>query len=350
MTYDPRLVQFNKLSGSSMLGWTMRLGESRLGQEDETRTAIELSNIDLTNGYTVEDSGALSIDPLTGTAQFSERFRPGVSQTVANSIDPPIKPGEHFEIGYDGVTLTWGTVLRVRTTMSAVGNTWVRKSTYPLSGVAGTMLANTASWDYLDEEPALTRLQRFYTVDTSLLTPDMVTYLGTLLAEPRDFGSSTYLDLARDFTEQTLFPVRPQSVFPSRWDRLEVVPAVNFNGVTPDPVMTDTEEWSGAAEFETTEVGTKPISLDVVKDYVGFLGGFNTVPLAGTPLPGFQLGTTRLGEEYQIPVGFQAPSVIDVYGTSLVVSKINHSFTTKSYRSQIEVVAPVAIPPEVTDG
>lgn len=339
--YKPGLVRLNKLSGSALLSWTFRLGDTHLGQTTDTRTGIAISNIDLTDGFTVGDGGELSIDPMTGSATMSEFFGPDVTDTVIGQTVTPLIPGDRFEITYGTAVVQLGVVGRVEVHLEASGYRWLRKSTYQLSGLAGLMLDQTEEWPFLPEESSLQRLGRFFTVDTSALTVAQVIYLNTVLMPGTNAGSSTRLDLAREFSEATGFPVRSASLTPSEWRALKVVPAVTFRGTPPTAIAGNAETWASTADFARDEATpTRAEGIEVVKNYTGFISGVETVAAPAVPLGQFRLAGSRLGAGYAVPIGLWAPAVLDVFGTRLVAAKIQHSFTSRDYRSALELVAP----------
>jgi hypothetical protein len=344
MAYDPGKVTVSTLTGATMVGWTFRLGAySRLGQTSNDRTDVKVSAITMTDGYAVGQNGELSIDPMTGTASMSERFRPGVSDDVIDRVDTPLQPDDRIEIAYGQSIVQQGAITSVDTRMEAAGAYWIRKAEYSFSGTAGIMLANTASWANLPEEGALNRLRRFFTVNTNLLTAPMTAYLNATLMPGKNAGSSPYLELARDFTLYTRFPLRVSTV-PDRWREVQVVPAVTFQGAPPAAVITDAEQWASSADFTKAVGGVqRPVAVDVIKNFDEFISGIHTIPERGNPLGSFRLGSSRLGDNLSTPVGIQVPAVIDVFGTRLVTAKIVHNFTSESYRSGLELVEPAKV-------
>lgn len=344
MTYDPRRVSLAKLSGAAMLGWTFQLGISRLGMTADTRTEVRVSAVSMTDGYEVGQSGELTIDPMTGSATISDTIGPLPAGTVPDSLNTALIAGDRIQLTYGTTVVQQGIVSGVKGHMQSDGMYWERKTTFDFSGTAGIWLANTVSWSSLPQEPSLTRLGRWFSVDINRLSAGQIAYLNGINMPGANAGSSTYLDQARAFTAATLFPVRPASPIPARWPEIAVVPAVTFQGTLPPAAITNAHVWTCGADFTAAGGAQNNTAVEVVKDYDGFISGFTDAP--GPPpaaLGNFRLAASPLGTNTTVPVGLQTPVVIDAFGTRLVVSKIVHNFTSRDYRSGLEVVAPAAV-------
>jgi hypothetical protein len=345
MAYDPRLITLVKMAGATMVGWTFRLGASRLGQTADTRTPIRVSAVTMTDGYDVGPSGELSIDPMTGTATISDEYDPDPGDLVTDDLGTVLAAGDRIQISYGNTVLQQGAVTSVDSHVETDGFHWIRKTTYQFTGSGGIMLANTIDWPALPQESALTRLGRFFTVDTSLLSIAQTNYLNSVMAASTGAGTGTYLDQARAFTAATLFPVRPANPAPVAWRQLAVVPAVTFQGTLPTPSIGSAENFSCSSDFTTgAGLAHRTIGLEVIKNFDGFITGVTTGPAAPLAALGqFQLGTSRIGKTMTTPIGIQAPAVIDAFGTRVVASKVIHNFNSRDYRSGLEVVAPVNV-------
>lgn len=344
MTYDPARLTFTKVYGGAAVGYGFRLAESRLGQAQDTVRSVAVASIELTDGYEVTDGNYLSMDPLTGKASFAERFRPGSGESVIDRVTAPMAVGDRWRIDYKGAYINQGTVSRVEWHLETDGGQWVRKTAYTLVGVASAMLDSVVSWDFLDEEGALTRLQRFFaTVDTTLLSAPQVTYLNGIYAPGKNEGSATLLDIARDFTSQTGFPVRTTNVFPAQANTIQVIPAVTFAGAPPTAVLGGADAWTRSADFAREAGSLQVVGADLPTNDDRFIAGVQTVTGYGRPLGQFALGASRLGQTFSQPIGIQVPAVLDLWGTRFVASKVNHSFTVKHYRSDVELTAPASI-------
>lgn len=349
MSYDARKVRLYKVVGGAVVGYSMRVGEARVGLQQDVRTDIAVSAIDITDGYNVEsNTNVLSIDPVTGSASFSYRVDPNPGALVKDAIIYPFAPDERWELRYGNALVQQGRIGKVSTHMETSGRLWIRKITYQLIGMASLALASTAEWDFLPQEPALTRLQRWFTVDTAKLTAAQFTYINSEVVMPgQNQGSSTYLDLARDFTTHTSFPVRPS--VSGKWDHIEVIPSLTFRGTQPTVLIGNAETWTVGADFSRDlTYATKAETIEVLTDYDAFIAGVETVTVAGSPLGNtsgsFVVGSSRLGGSYQTAIGIQAPAaVVDAFGTHLVVSRIVHAFTPTTYKSALELTPPAVV-------
>jgi hypothetical protein len=358
MTYDPRLLEFLRVIPGSVIGATLVVGKSLLGEDlSDLEAAPGLSSLELTDGYNVGSGGELSIDPLTGTARFSERIRakPGDKvETIAAKHE--LYTGTDWEARYAGAIVAQGKVRHVEATVTAEGYHWVKKTTYTLGGVASYLLDTTVTWGAeLPEEGALTRLQRFFTVDTALCRTVHVSYLNTVKAPTTPAGESTLLGLARDFTELTKFPVRTANTHASV-AALTIVPAVTFQG-RPPPVLIlpSASEWTSAATFRSDL--PKPAfsippgkiqDVELIKDFDLFIGGIGKRALeTGALGVSFFLSEARLGwldtQAGNLDVGVRAPVAINFFGETKIISQVNHAFTGRHYRSSLDLTAPVEV-------
>jgi hypothetical protein len=352
--YDPKLLKFRRVIPGSIVGVSLVVDKSLLGEDwSDLVDENHLSSIELTDGYNVGSGGELSIDPLTGTASFAERRNAAPGEAVESWAEQhPMYTGTGWELRYNNTIVAQGKVTKVETNVSTDGLFWVKKTRYTLSGAAVTMLNQTVSWGTtLPLEGALVRLRRFFTVDTSACRSTVVTYLDTVKAPSTAAGSSTLLDLARDFTELTKFPVRTENTN-SPVVGLTVVPgAVTFQGVPPPPLMLPSAStWTVAADM-LSDVNKPPFtippekvqSVEVRKDYDLFIAGVGEQAFdVGRVDVDFLLGQSRVARSPGAPppVAVRTPAAIDFFGSLRVVSQINHSFAGNHYRSALTLTTP----------
>jgi hypothetical protein len=355
VAYDPKLLKFRRVIPGSVIGTSLIVGKSLLGEDmSDLVDEDHLSSIELTDGYDVGSAGELSIDPLTGTASFAERRNAAPGEAVeAWAQQHPMYTGTGWELRYNDSIVAQGKVTRVETTMSTEGPFWVKKTQYVLSGAAVTMLDKTVTWaSTLPEEGALVRLKRFFTVDTSLCRTAIVTYLDAVKAPSTPAGSSTLLDLARDFTEQTKMPVRTENTNKPVVG-LTVVPAVVFQGGQPPPlILPPASTWTLAADL-LSDVKKPAFSIppekvqtvEVLKDHDLFIAGIGKQALeTGRIGVDFKLSQSRLAYAgTATDVGVRAPAVIDFFGSVRMVSQISHSFSAGHYRCALTLVTPTVV-------
>jgi len=355
--YDPKLLKFRRVVPGSLIGISLVVGKSLLGEDwSELTDAGNLSSVELTDGYDVGSNGELSIDPLTGTAEFAERFHPGPADTVqAWAQQHEMYTDTGWELRYNDSIVAQGKVIRVETGIAADAAYWVKKTKYILSGAAARWLDVTTTWtSTLPAEGALTRLRRFFTVDTSQCRSSIVTYLDSVAAPSEAPGSSTLLDLARDFTALTKVPVRTANTN-TRTVALTVVPVVTFQGSPPPPlILPSAATWTGEAGL-LSDVAKPAFSLppekvqsvEVVKDFDTFIAGIGKEALETGHLGvDFKLSQSRLARSPNATapdVGVRAPAAIDFFGVVRVVSQITHSFSAGHYRCALNLVPPTVV-------
>jgi len=360
MTYDPKLLEFMRVIPGSVIGLTLVVGRSLLGEDRRDLEDVPgISSIELTDGYNIGQGGELSIDPLTGTAHFAERIRatPG-TPVQAMTQQHELYTGTAWELRYSGTIVAQGRVTRVESSVTAEGPYWTKKTQYILAGVASTMLDTSVTWTgTLPEEGALTRLRRFFAVDTSPCRSIHVTYFDAVKAPSTLAGTSTLLDIARNFTAQTRFPVRTENTHASL-PGLTVIPAVTFQGSPPPPlILPPAEQWTSAADFLSDALkpafsvpAEKTQSVDVIKDFDTFIAGVGKRALeTGTLGSTFRLSQSRLAWTDEaggpLDVGVRAPVAIDFFGDIKIVAQINHAFTGPHYRSSLELATPAEVTP-----
>lgn len=351
MSYDVGRLEFNQLDGGAALGWTLMLGESRLGVVDELRTPIRVSSLTVAGGYEVGDNRELSLDPATGTATMSDYAAGEVAQLAA----PPVRVGRRCEVVYDGVVIFQGAIVAVVADVTAEpaatrqGYAYTRRVTYSLRSYVAEMLNRTAQWAALPAEPALTRLRRWFTVSTARLTAAQLAAVNTVVADAEtEPGTTSYLEIARQFTAATRLPVRHQPGLPPRWDQLEVLPGpIAWDGQPPAADVVDAHEWASTLRYTSDGVATpdrmRPEAVTSVVNDTRFLGGVTTIDVPASQLGALTLGVSRLGQGSAQSVGFAAGEVVDLFGFVMAAARITHTFTARTYGVEVEVVTPAAL-------
>lgn len=333
MAYDKGLVRIDRLRGGALTGWSMITGVGLTGESAYTREAVDFASVSISDGYTVEDNGTLSLDPATGTATISDHveLRPGGDPSFGagpfglgrfgmayGGLElPPINRDDRVEVFYDGTLILAGLWTQVDVTFNpdpkAPPPKFVQRTiTATLASVQRLLLNTRVEWLSLPAEPAITRLRRWFDVDTSAVPDPAV--LNVLVAGEPDPGSTTLLDVARAFTAATALPVRPPAVVtPDNWPSLEVVV------LTDDPPagLTDAADW--ATELKYTD--GRPTALAVKSDDIRFaierdsheIGGFTTL------------------------TAFRVPGRVDAFGRVVTVYRLAQTYA-KSYSADLEVV------------
>lgn len=348
MTYDPKKFAFERVYGAAMLGWTAVLGQMRLGLADNQHEVIPVSTVTIADGYTVEQTGELSIDPAVGTATFAVRADGPPTPTVA------LRVGDKVEVSYDGVVLFDGAVTQVSCSLEAAADElsdYVNRITYSIASMETVLLSAVVSWDSLPEESALTRLRRWFTVDVSDVSPSHYGWMNTTVPAETDAGSATMLDLARAFTTATMLPLRMASHFAPVWHSLAAFDtSIDWDDQPLTGVAAGLDaahEWATAAEFATQpgQATFTPSSISVKANDTRLAGGQTTETITPAYLgTTFRLGTSRLGSTGPVWIGFRAPGVIDGFGQPVAVSRVTQTFTTTSYGAALEIAPTLHLP------
>ncbi|GAA3193934.1 glycosyl hydrolase family 28-related protein [Dactylosporangium siamense] len=322
--YNPDLLRFERLSGSARLGWTAVLGRTRLGATTDLREVIPVSAVTLADGYTIGDNGELSLDPATGTAQMSTRGAPtGLTLAV----------GDVVEVSYEHVILFGGKVTGVTTGLEAdpTGG-FTQQTTYKLASREATLMSAVESWDALPEETALTRLTRWFTVDTTAVSAAHVALLNTVMPA-EDAGTATRLDLARAFSAATTLPLRMRSYLTGGASNVTVLDPGSVA-----PTIADAQDWAHAVDYESTARGKfTPSTVTVRADDTRLMGGQQSVAVTPDRLGRtFRLGRSRLGGSLFRSTGFLAGDTISVFGTVVPVARVTQSFG-RHYSASLEL-------------
>jgi len=342
--YDSCELEFTKITGGNLLGWSFKLGESRLGATGQTQTVVPISAASLTpSQYTPDADGALSLDPALASASMSFHVPSPVPA-------PPLSYKDVVTVTYAGSLIFQGIVTQVAVEVALDGfNSWEHAYTFSLSDIAAGMLNSGPGLVSVPAEDPLTRLRRWFTVDTSLLTTDQLTYILSLMHEAQVDQDKTYLAWAREFTELTETPLRVTPADLPVWNHLQVYPhPVSWNGTPPTPDITSDDGcWiNSLTEKQAEETGGEllPTAVQVVGNDTRFLtSGSEHVEIPPVPLGQFRLGVNRLGSSGEVPLGYGAGSVVEIYGDVMAISKLTHAFSHKKLVTSMELVRPVNI-------
>lgn len=333
MPYDKGKYRLVQLGGKSELDTTMRLDVTALDDPQSAYTDIPVAVVVITNGYYNGSNGEQSLDPATGVATYSE-FTDDVS---ASSF---LVTGDYVESYYDQVLGFAGFVTQIAVTIAPNpgatkhGYRYVKRITYTLSSMEAQLLAAVASWDTLPQESALTRLGRWFIVDTAEVAPSHRYRLDFLVDAEEIPGSATLLDLARAFTAATRIPLRlallrdPNYIeaFDSslNWSDQPLVPVGGFEDAAP---------WTN----EVTFIDTVPDSISVLADDLRLMSGVSTVTVDQKNIDDdFYLDAARLDVATEQSVGFRAPQPIDVFGFVMPGLRVTQTFAD-DYQAQIEL-------------
>jgi hypothetical protein len=302
MTYNPDQLTVERIHASALLGYTMRLDESNLGDTTSTRTLVPVSSCSISNGYSVGTDGELSLDPSTASIGLADWTSGPITATA------PVRPGDGVEIHYAGTLLFKGTASSVTVSIDT-GDAFIRGADYTrawsasLTGIEGLLLAREITWDQLLEEPALDRLKRWFVVDTATVPPAHTKRMNPV-QQWEDAGTAPLIELARQFTAVTRLPVRLTAPYTSARD-LEVVD--NALDWSDDPLtakagFTASAGWSTAVDYTDGE----PSSMAVKGDDMRF-------------------------------IGFRPPDNVDVHGKARPVARIVHTFGHQHYAAVVEL-------------
>jgi len=342
--YDSCQLEFTKITGGNLLGWTFKLGESRLGATGQTQTAVPISAASLTpNQYTTDEDGALSLDPALASASMSFHVPTPVPA-------PPLSYKDILQVTYSGALIFQGIVTQVSVEVALDGfNSWSHQYTFSLSDIAAGMLNSGPGVVSVPAEDPLTRLRRWFTVDTVLLTAEQLLYILGLTHEEQVDQDKSYLAWAREFTELTEVPLRVTPADMPVWNHLQVFPhPVSWNGTPPVPDITSDDGcWLNTVtqqQGEETSGVLVPTAVQVTANDTRFLvSGIEHVEIPPVPLGQFRLGVDRLGSSGEVPLGYGAGAVVEIYGDVMVISKLTHSFAHRKLVTSMELVRPVVV-------
>lgn len=341
MTYDPTLLTINRLYGTSKLDYGARMGEAVLDRSDNVREPVDVSRASIFGGYTIE-TGTLSgeetasLDPMQASANAS-----GYVNDWDDAL--PLSKGDRVEISYAGVLNFLGScfevVRKISTDPRALdnGKTWRRDLTFKLASIEYDLFMQQVTFDALPVETPLTRLNRWFTVDTSMLSSAHLAYLETLAAPARDGATLALIDLARDFTSVTGVPVRVKIIGSDPTGPKPTLVVLD-NAVTwwdqpLVPVVSNVEDWASSV----SDTNGSPSDVTVIRDDTRFLGGHYSYEFSEQPMNTFRLDIDRLGPHPIEQVGYLAPDPVDVLGAYRIVSRITHTFDRDHYSCQLEL-------------
>lgn len=335
MAYDKGLVLVERLVGGALSGWSLTTGASRTGELGDERSPVRFAAVTVNDGYSIGNSGELSLDPATATATVIDyvMIKPGgnpaygsapygagrYGQPYGGLELPPINKGDRIEVSYDGVVIMAGMCTAATATFAPTGDALERgkhaerRTVAQFASVQRLMLQSLVSWPSLPQEAAITRLQRWFTVtiadgiDPQLLTVPM--------PAQDDAGTATLLDIARAFSEYTRIPVRtPGILSPNNWPSLSLVRMDD----DPAPGLDDATEWVTEVEY----TNARPSSMAVKGNDTRLAGPF---------------AANATGPSTFVYTGFRAPGRVDAFGRTVTAYRVTQTFGP-AYSAAIEVM------------
>ena len=344
--YDACKLEVHRIAGGSRLSWTFRFGESKLSDNTQTSDIIQVSGLTLTpSSFTADADGALSPEPSLAEAKMSFK-------TPSAAPTPELRYKDMIEILYGASVIFQGIVTQVSVAVSLSDfNTYDHEYSYSMSDITGGMVGTSPGLPSVPAENPVARLTRAgFTVDTSLTTSAQLNYILALTAAAQDdTAAKTHLEWLREFVELTEVPIRvtPDPIGPI-WSRVQIFPhPVKWNGVDPTPDVTSDGCWiNSLVEQQAAETFGEllPTSVQVVANEVMFLTGFEHLELPPALLGiDFIVGVARLGTSGDVPFGVGAGSVLDIYGDTMVIKSLTHSFEHKKLVTSLELTKPVSI-------
>lgn len=325
MGYSRGKFKLERLYASAKLGFTAVLGEMRLGMSTDLRQAVDVSSFSVADGYGIESNGALTLDPATATAAMA--VRGDVALNLGNNAA--------VEASYDGVIVFAGLVTGLKLIQVAdpsVPSGYVQRVTYTLASIELRLMQAIVTWTALPAEPAITRLGRWFDVDTSAVSAGHLSFLETEMPAVVEAGSATKLDIAREFSAVTLLPVRQRSYLVGAPSSLAVL-----DPTTEPAAIGDAADWVHSVDFEQRSGGLVPTAVDVITNDMRLAGGLRVVDVDATFLGStFVLGVSRLGSSGALAAGFLAPSPVDIFGHVLPVARVSQTFA-REYSAEIEL-------------
>lgn len=346
MTYSRSTVKLNRLNGTAVWG-TAVWGDMRWGQKDDQRTRIPVNTATINGGYTVEQNGALSIDPWTGTATLHV---PGTAITAPIGV---LSYGDRVEMVNEDTIVFQGFVSDVALDQEReeqrFGEPYGLSWTFLLRSTLGQLLGRTVTAGVLPAELLTTRIRRWLDLDLSELSSEQLTYVATFTAdEITEPTSLALLDIARSFTTATGIPLRTPVEFPPRADLLVADPdAISWLGVAPDAVLGDAPSWAHGIHWDSNHGYLSPSGVDVAKGNTTFLSGYSTSARDPMVWGTSRWGSSRWGSG-PVPVGLrpgQAVSILEDDGGALrIVSRVTLNFGATEFTSAIELTPPNDLP------
>jgi len=350
MTYDSCLFKVEKLTGTALLSWTLVLGDSKIGQTNDIRTEIDVSRATVVpSAFTLDSDGAMSLDPSTATASMS--FKAATALPAS-----PLAYYDSIEINYDNVVIFQGLVAQIQCTIER-DDPQIISGTNKFNHRYQYTFRSAAAWA-LDIEPApvdlpaenpIARLQRWFTVDSSLLSGPQLTYVLGLTHASQTAESKSYLERAREFTELTELPLRILPSSPPTWNHLQILAKpVKWNGANPSADITSDDPcWIHSVDQVADQRANGemlPYGLTVTANDTTFLEGFSNISVTGALLgTTFSLGVSRIGTSGQVPVGMGAGAVVKVYGDTMAIQRLTHNFGHDKYVATMELVDPITV-------
>ena len=353
MAYVPAHLAVSRLFGTARLDYGSKMDELVLDSTTDVRAPIDIASLTIADGYAVSDGDALSIDPATASGRMSDRVSGDAGALMTTAT--PMLAGHRVEIAYDGVIIFQGSVTSVATELTAepkaqdYGEQYLRSDTYTLSALEYDLLQQVVTWGFgdgsgtgdLPQEPALTRLQRWFNVDTSGVAASHMDRLNVLVDATTGDGSSTMLDQARYFTVATGVPVRINTAtLPLDFNNLVVLDdAVAWTDQPLVATVTGSTSWLHQVQAKDGV----PETASVIANDTRFLGGYYGYAYPDEPMGTFRLDVDRLGPSPTAAIGYLAPNPVDVLGVTCAVARITHTFDRDSYSCALELAPPKTI-------
>lgn len=347
MTYDSGLLEVVRLYGSARLDYGAKLDEIRLDSTSDIRGTIDVASLAIGDGYTIGEGNTLSLDPTTATARMADWVSGDAAGVLATVT--PLLAGHRVEVSYNGVLIFQGSVASVSTELTTDpdaqdhGRDYRRTVTYTLAALEYDLLSKVVTWGFgdgtgtgpLPQEPALTRLQRWFTVDTSAVPSAHMANLNVLVDATDSDGSSTMLDQARYFTQATGVPVRVKvAELPLHYDHLVVLDsAVAWTDQPLTPTITSSVDWLSRV---TAKDGV-PEQVTVTTNDTRFLAGRYSYAFPDRAMDTFRLDVDRLGPASVVQIGYLAPDPVDVLGVTCSVARVTHTFGKETYTCALEL-------------
>lgn len=162
VAYDFELFAFERAEVTSARLGELIVGESTLGTTSSAWVPVPVASFAVTSGYTVDANGTLIVE--AESANVSMEF-------WGTPADVPLYPSDRVRATYGGVVLILGTVDSTTVAHTVDGEAARYGATHRVSfsaSIAGShaaALGQTVCWEALPEEPAITRIRRWITVD-----------------------------------------------------------------------------------------------------------------------------------------------------------------------------------------
>jgi hypothetical protein len=250
---------------------------------------------------------------------------------------------DRIEVAYGSSVIFQGVVTEAEVVVEASqdavrqGYTFQRHASYTLRSFAAQLLDTLVNYTDLPAETAIARARRYFTISTAALNSSELSAVNAVQApEISGTGSMRLIDVIRNFTEQTLYPLRIVPSLPVSWTSLEVVSAGQLAGVYA-PEWARTITWKAD---DTSGGVLYPTDVTVQTDNVQFFTGTTEMPVTVSKIGAFSIGAGRIGSSYDVNSGFQPGTRIDIFGDPMVVSRITITFGNTA-QTALEMAVPI---------